>query len=125
MRTLILIGSGGFIGTVFRYSLTQFIQTKTVAVFPYGTLGVNLLGSLLIGFIFALSDRINIDHEWQLFFISGICGGFTTFSAFSHETFRMLQEGYLWNASLYITASVVLGLTATFAGYAILKVICN
>ena len=123
MKTLLVIGTGGFIGTIFRYSFSQFIQTRVLSTFPFGTLGVNLLGCLVIGLVFDLSERTNMNPEWLLFLATGICGGFTTFSAFSNETFSLLRDGQVWYASVYIIASVLLGVLATFTGYSILKLI--
>ena len=121
MRIFFIIGMGGFIGCVLRYLISLSIQNRFLSVFPYGTLGVNIIGCLVIGIIFGLSERTNLSVEWRLFLATGICGGFTTFSAFSIETFGMLREGQLMHAFVYIGASVVLGLFATFAGISILK----
>jgi len=121
MRILLLIGTGSFIGGVFRYSLSLFIQTKFLSAFPFGTLGVNIIGCFLIGFVFALSERTNMTSELRLFLATGLIGGFTTFSAFSNETFGLLRDGQLWYASAYVIASVTLGVLATFLGYSILK----
>ena len=123
MKTLLLIGTGGFIGTILRYLLSQFIQSKALSAFPYGTLGVNILGCFIIGIVFALSERTNMHPEWRLFLATGICGGFTTFSAFTNETFGLLRDGQLWYASVYIIVSVVIGVLATFIGYSLLKLI--
>ena len=123
MRILFLIGTGSFIGGVFRYSLSQFIQTKLLTSFPFGTLGVNTIGCFAIGIVFALSERTNMTAEWRLFLATGLIGGFTTFSAFSNETFGMLRDGQLWYASAYVIASVLLGVLATFLGYTFLKLI--
>lgn len=121
MRILLLIGTGSFIGGVLRYSLSQFIQTKFLSAFPFGTLGVNIIGCFAIGLVFALSERTNMSPEMRLFLATGICGGFTTFSAFSNETFSLMRDGQLLYASAYITSSVLFGLLATFFGYALLK----
>ncbi|MGV8945760.1 MAG: fluoride efflux transporter CrcB [Lutibacter sp.] len=123
MRILLLIGTGSFIGGVFRYILSQFIQTKFLSTFPFGTLGINIIGSFAIGLIFALSERTNMTPEMRLFLATGICGGFTTFSAFSSETFSMFRDGQLFYASAYITSSVLFGVLATFFGYSLLKLI--
>lgn len=123
MRILLLIGTGSFIGGVLRYSLSQFIQTKFLSAFPFGTLGVNILGCFAIGLVFALSERTNMSPEMRLFLATGICGGFTTFSAFSNETFSLMRDGQLFYASAYITSSVLFGIFATFIGYSILKFI--
>jgi CrcB protein len=123
MRVLLLIGTGSFIGGVLRYSLSQFIQTKFLSAFPFGTLGVNILGCFTIGLVFALSERTNMSPEVRLFLATGICGGFTTFSAFSNETFSLMRDGQLLYASAYITTSVLFGVLATFFGYSLLKFI--
>ncbi|MFA5298853.1 MAG: fluoride efflux transporter CrcB [Lutibacter sp.] len=123
MRIILLIGTGSFIGGVFRYILAQFIQTKFLSTFPYGTLGINIIGSFAIGLIFALSERTNMTPEMRLFLATGICGGFTTFSAFTNETFSMFRDGQLFYASAYITSSVLFGVLATFFGYSLLKFI--
>ncbi|MDO9138686.1 MAG: fluoride efflux transporter CrcB [Lutibacter sp.] len=123
MRILLLIGTGSFIGGVLRYALSQFVQTKFLSAFPFGTLGVNILGCFAIGIVFALSEKTNMSPEMRLFLATGICGGFTTFSAFSNETFSLMRDGQLFYASAYITSSVLFGLLATFIGYSLLKLI--
>lgn len=122
-RIFLLIGAGGFIGSVSRYLLSKFLQNKFLSSFPFGTLGVNIIGCFLIGVVLSLSERTSMSTEWRLFLATGICGGFTTFSAFSNETFGLLRDGQLLYASVYITASVFLGVLATFIGYSILKII--
>jgi len=117
----LLIGTGSFIGGVFRYSLSQFIQTRFLSAFPFGTLGVNIIGCFVMGFVFALSERTNMTSELRLFLATGLIGGFTTFSAFSNETFGLMRDGQLWYALAYIAASILLGLLATFFGYSLLK----
>jgi CrcB protein len=121
MKILLLIGTGSFIGGIFRHLLSQFIQTKLLSTFPFGTLVVNIIGCFAIGLVFALSERTNITLEQRVFFATGICGGFTTFSAFSNETFGLLRNGQFWYATVYIAASVLLGIFATFIGYSILE----
>lgn len=123
MKILLLIGTGSFIGGVLRYVLSQFIQTKSLSTFPFGTLGVNIIGCFAIGIVFALSEKTNMSPEMRLFLATGICGGFTTFSAFSNETFSLMRDGQLLYASAYITSSVLFGVFATFFGYALLKLI--
>lgn len=122
MKLILAIGTGSFIGGILRYLLSQFIQTKFLSTFPFGTLGVNLLGCFAIGLVFGLSDRGNLTQDWRLFLATGLCGGFTTFSAFSNETFGLLRDGQHWYAIAYIAASVVLGILSTFIGLATIKV---
>ena len=123
MKLLFLIGAGSFIGGILRYILSLLTQSRFLSTFPYGTLGVNILGCFVIGLVFALSERTSMSSEWRLFLATGICGGFTTFSAFSYETFALLRDGQVWHASAYVIASVVLGVLATFIGYALLKML--
>ncbi|MFN3385951.1 MAG: fluoride efflux transporter CrcB [Candidatus Thermochlorobacter sp.] len=121
MKTLLSIGIGSFIGGALRYLVAQQVQKNVLSTFPFGTLSVNIVGCFLIGLVFALSDRGNLSQEWRLFLATGICGGFTTFSAFSNETIALLRDGQFLYAGLYVTSSITLGLAATFLGYAILK----
>jgi CrcB protein len=88
--------------------------------FPLGTFLVNMLGSLLIGVAYVvLVEKVALSAEWRLFFITGMLGGFTTFSAFSLETLQLWQEGHVFNALAYASGSVVLGLLMAFVGMAI------
>ena len=121
MKVLFLIGTGGFIGSVLRYLTSQAIQGKLLSTFPFGTLGVNIIGCFIIGVVFELSEKVNLSSEWRLFLATGICGGFTTFSAFSTETLSLLRDGQMLPAFLYISASILLGLAATFSGIALPK----
>ncbi|MEP6513165.1 MAG: fluoride efflux transporter CrcB [Parafilimonas sp.] len=116
MKIILAIGTGSFIGGIFRYLISQVIQNKFSTTFPFGTLGVNIIGCFLIGFVFALSDRGNLTQEWRLFLATGILGGFTTFSAFSNETVGLLRDGQFLYAAAYIFSSILFGLIATFAG---------
>src|SRR5258706_4356396 len=122
MKILFVIGTGSFIGGVFRYLLSQFIRSKILFPFPFGTLGVNLVGCFLIGLVFGLSEKGNVSVGWQLFLVTGILGGFTTFSAFSNETILLLRDGQFWHALAYIASSVFIGLIATFTGISLSKI---
>jgi CrcB protein len=123
MKILLAIGTGSFIGGICRYLLSQFIQAKFLSTFPYGTLFVNIIGCFLIGLVFGLADKGNLTQEWRLILATGFIGGFTTFSAFSNETVSMLRDGQLGYALVYIVISVVVGLTATFIGISIIKLL--
>jgi len=116
MKLILLIGAGSFIGGVSRYLLSQFIQTKTLNAFPYGTLTVNLIGCLLIGIVYGICDRGNLSQEVRLFLATGMLGGFTTFSAFSNDTIKLMNEGHMNYAIIYVLSSVLIGVTATFLG---------
>lgn len=115
IKNLVLVGLGGGIGSIFRYVAAMLISAKN---FPYATLQVNVVGSFIIGMVFAWSIKDeNFANNWKLFLATGICGGFTTFSAFSMENVQLLQNGKTGMAFLYIALSMVLGIAATFAGY--------
>jgi CrcB protein len=123
MRILLLIGAGSFAGGIFRYLLSQYIQTKSFSTFPFGTLAVNIIGCFFIGIVFGLAGKGNVSHELKLILATGVLGGFTTFSAFSNETFTMFRDGQFWLAIVYILLSVFVGLAATFIGNAATKII--
>ncbi len=116
MKLLLAIGLGSFIGGILRYLLSLVIQAKTMAVFPYGTLAVNVIGCLLIGLVFGVAEKGSMSTEWKLFLATGLLGGFTTFSAFSLETINMIRLGHHFCAGVYVTSSIVVGLLATIAG---------
>jgi CrcB protein len=121
MKIILAIGIGSCIGGVCRYLLSQFIQNKFLSTFPFGTLGVNIIGCFLIGIVFGLSERGNFTMEWRLFLATGLLGGFTTFSSFSNDTVSLLRDGQLWHAFTYIACSVVICLLATFTGISLIK----
>lgn len=123
MKLIFAIGTGSFIGGVLRYLVSQYVQAKFLSAFPFGTLSVNIIGCLIIGIAFGLTDRGNLTPEWRLFLVTGFCGGFTTFSSFSNETVSLLRDGQLWYAFTYIAISVLLGLIATYAGITIIKLL--
>jgi CrcB protein len=121
MKILFAIGTGSFIGGILRYLLSQFVQSKFLSAFPFGTLIVNIIGCFLIGMVFGLTDRGTLTPEWRLFLATGLIGGFTTFSAFSLETVGLLRDGQLLYATAYIVGTVIIGLLATFIGISIIK----
>ena len=121
MKLIFIIGAGSFIGGVFRYLISLLIQSKSTSLFPLHTLLVNIIGCFLIGIVFGVFDKALISNEWKLFLATGILGGFTTFSAFSIETLNLLREGSIYYALLYILASVLLGLLATYIAYILIK----
>ena len=121
-RSILLVGLGGFIGSVLRYLVSVLLAGQGPSAFPFATLGVNVAGCLLIGILFAVSDRWNImSPEWRIFLTTGFCGGFTTFSAFSYESVKLLQEGELLYLSANVVLSVVVGLAATYLGIILVK----
>jgi fluoride exporter len=117
LKTILLIGSGGFLGSIARYGLQHLMHKTITSVFPYGTLLVNIIGCFAIGLIYGSLGKSNwLTEDWKLFLAIGICGGFTTFSSFSYENIKLLQDGQAFQALLYIAASVIIGLAMTFLG---------
>ncbi|MFN8210559.1 MAG: fluoride efflux transporter CrcB [Bacteroidales bacterium] len=118
LKSILLIGTGGFIGSVARYFVSKLNLTINLFSIPVGTLLVNITGSLLIGFLAGLSERTTlINSGTRLFLMVGICGGFTTFSSFTLENLTLLHNGQTLQVLIYIAASVFLGLLAVFGGY--------
>jgi len=114
---LLIIGLGGFLGSVARYVTVKFVDEKLNPVFPYGTLTVNILGSFLLGIIYIIALRkAGITENGRLFLGVGFCGGFTTFSAFALENFNLMQEKLIGTSVLYISVSIVGGILALVAG---------
>lgn len=121
---ILLAGSGSFIGGVLRYLMQLMFSKFYSGSIPVGTLVVNIIGSFLIGVIFALSEKSDIiSQETKIFLAVGICGGFTTFSSFSIENLFLLRDGQYFQMILYTLLSVFLGLSATFTGFQLIKII--
>ena len=114
---ILAVGLGGFLGSVSRYITVKSVDEKLNAVFPYGTLAVNIIGSLLLGIIYTLAlKKAGVTENWKLFLGAGFCGGFTTFSAFAWENFSLFQQKFIGTSLLYMSASLVLGILALAVG---------
>jgi len=114
--TLFVVAVGGALGAVSRYLATGWIQTLSGDFFPWGTLVVNVLGSLVLGFGLVWLQASVASAEARQFVAIGFLGSFTTFSTFSYETVAMLRDGEWWRAGGYVAASVAVGLMAVFLG---------
>jgi len=118
LKQLLLIGAGGFIGSVARFLVSRLNTRIDWLSIPIGTLTVNVLGSLLIGFLIGISDRSPVlTVEWRMFLMVGLCGGFTTFSSFTGENLVLLKNGQILPLLLYTALSVFLGFAAVYLGY--------
>lgn len=116
MTNILLVGAGGFIGSVLRYLVGGYFQ-QHIKSFPLGTLAVNLIGCFVIGMLAQLGESRNIfTNETRLFIFVGILGGFTTFSAFGNETINLMRNDQMMNALFNIGANVILGLFAVWLG---------
>lgn len=120
-KTILLIGLGGFVGTVSRYLLTVFIDRLTVTMFPAGTFIVNILGCFLIGIIMGFAFREVLSGQLRLLLATGFCGSFTTFSTYSLEIFQLYQKGEVGLSMAYLAGSIIVGLFALLAGLWIAK----
>lgn len=124
VKSFLIAGIGGFLGTGARFLISRYIQLLYTSVFPWGTFSVNIIGSFLIGIFFGISDKGNfMSPEWRLFFTVGFCGGFTTFSSLSNDAFLLLQDKEFFRFALYASLSFLLGLVAVFLGRALIKTI--
>jgi CrcB protein len=123
-KTLLFIGTGGFIGSISRFLASKFIQNNFPTVFPYGTFLVNITGCFMIGVIYGLSERSALfSSGWKMFLTVGFCGGFTTFSTFANENLAMLRDGDFFHFLIYTGLSVFLGIGATLVGILITKIL--
>jgi len=117
LRTLIIVGSGGFIGTALRYLVQVNVEKFLASSFPLGTFLVNVAGSFVIGIIYALAEKGNLmNPEWRIFLAIGICGGFTTFSTFAMDNLNLMKDNSLWQLLLYTGGSLFLGIAAVYLG---------
>src|SRR5262245_30466947 len=111
LRLMWYVTVGGAIGSDARFALRDAIQSRLTSAFPVATLAINVTGSLLLGFIYQIAtDTTAVSDEVRVFLGVGLCGGFTTFSTFSYETARLMQDGNHRQAGAYIMASVVMSL---------------
>ncbi len=118
IKNILLVGFGGFIGSVARYLVSKLNISIDFYSIPIGTLTVNVLGSLIIGFLAGIATKSPIlTADLRLLLMVGLCGGFTTFSSFTNENLTLLHNGQLLQVFLYTALSVVLGFGAVFLGY--------
>ncbi|MDQ3302422.1 MAG: fluoride efflux transporter CrcB [Actinomycetota bacterium] len=118
---LLLVVLGGGIGAGGRYLLGGWLHLQLGNGFPWGTFAVNALGSLLIGLVFGLAQTKAIAPGTTLFLAVGVLGGFTTFSAFSYETMRLLANGSIGASFLNVAGQFAVGLIAVYAGFAAVR----
>jgi CrcB protein len=118
MTKLLVIFLAGGAGSVARYLVSGWVQRQGTESFPLGTLVVNVLGCLLIGFLTAaFSGRFLLREEYRIMITVGFIGGFTTFSTFGLETFTLLDDGQVMRAMMNVLLSVALGMVAVWFGY--------
>ena len=117
MNQVMAVAIGGALGSVLRYGLSNWVHSFVGRGFPYGTLAVNVLGCLAMGILFVLLvERMADSAMWRAGLLVGVLGGFTTFSAFSIETFNLIEQGDLAKAAGNMAASLILCIGATWLG---------
>jgi fluoride exporter len=122
IKNILLVGLGGGVGSMARYLFQRSAYTIYPHHFPWGTFAVNIIGCLLIGIFWGISFKsFESNENWKLFLMVGLCGGFTTFSAFTLEGIGLIREQRLALFFSYVAASVVLGLLATYIGMKITR----
>jgi len=122
MNKILFIGVAGLLGTLGRYWLSGWADERWGATFPIGTLIVNLVGCLLIGFLFhATEEKYLVDPVLRSAVLVGLLGGFTTFSSFGVQTFNLLRDGEIFLAGVNVLVSNVAGLLLVWIGYAVSK----
>jgi CrcB protein len=120
IKNILIIGTGGFIGSVARYFVSMLNLNINFFSIPVGTLIVNITGSFIIGLLTGISEKSDLlSLEWRLFLMVGLCGGFTTFSSFTNENLMLLHNGLFLSILLYTGLSIFLGFIAVFFGYAL------
>ena len=118
VKQIVLIGIGGFAGSVTRYFVSKLNLSLEFFSIPVGTLTVNVIGSLILGFLAGISDKSPIlTTDLRLLLMVGLCGGFTTFSSFTNENLTLMHNGQFFSVFLYTGLSILLGFVAVYAGY--------
>jgi fluoride exporter len=123
MNQLLLVFVGGGLGSVTRFALGKYIQAQFLHTFPFGTLGVNVLASLVLGLFVGMMDiKYLTNPNYKSLIAIGFCGGFSTFSTFSNDTLLLMQNNRISEAFLNIFLNVVLCILATWGGITLVRI---
>ena len=117
IKMMLLAGTGGFLGTCLRFLTGRLCAALGATLFPWATFAVNVIGSFAIGALFGAAERTQfITGAMNALLITGFCGGFTTFSSFSHDMLTLIEQRNYFYFALYTSLSLVLGLAMVWAG---------
>ncbi len=117
MIKILSLALGGAIGTLSRYYISEFISTANSHPIPFGTIIVNLIGSFIIGALWASTEIFHIGDNYRIFMFTGLLGGFTTFSSFALETMNLLNQGNIKYAFINILVTNITGIILVFLSY--------
>lgn len=124
LKNLLIVGAGGFIGSALRYLVQYHVEKGLATTFPWGTFIANILGSFIIGIVFAFAEKGNLMNvEWRLFLAVGICGGFTTFSSFAFNNLMMIEERSFGQLLFNVGGSLFFGILAVYLGIILVRAI--
>ena len=122
MNNVLIVSLGAIFGANARYILSRFAAKVMGPIFPYGTLVINVSGSLIVGFFMIwASERVLIDPRWRLLIVIGFCGAFTTFSSYAFETMAYFEQGQWWLMFTNIASNNLLSLAAALGGMALAR----
>ena len=118
---ILLVGIGGFLGSIARYACSVFIGQKSLTDFPYATFIVNVVGAFILGLVYQWSAQQQTDSQVRIFLVTGFCGGFTTFSAFAFENYGLISNRSTATSLVYISLTIVTGIVAVWLGMTVMK----
>jgi len=122
LRTILIVGTGGFIGSALRYMIHVLVEKGMTSTFPWATFIANILGCFIIGVVYAFSEKGNlINPELRVFLTVGFCGGFTTFSAFAYNNLNLLKDNSIYYLLLNAGGSLVAGFFAVYLGIVLVR----
>jgi|CXWL01.1.fsa_nt_gi CrcB protein len=122
-KSAVLVGVGGFFGSMLRFLVGQFVQPNSNGGFPYATFLINVVGSFAIGIVISLAAKDVISSNWRLVLAVGVLGGFTTYSAFAFETVKLLNEKAHFMAAAYFFGTGFVAVMACFSGIAVTQLL--
>ncbi len=122
LRTILIVGTGGFLGSALRYIIHVLVEKGMTSTFPWATFIANILGCFIIGVVYAFSEKGNLlNPELRVFLTVGFCGGFTTFSAFAYNNLNLLKDNSIYYLLLNAGGSLVAGVFAVYLGIVLVR----